>query len=326
MPSQDIKRRDILDIQHAVDAARRRLNLIDLHVHTHMSDGTLSPKEVVIRSAELGLKAIAITDHDTIAGIIEACEEGKSRGVEIVPGVEISTDWSRGILHVLGYFIRLDDNRLLDTLSYLNTGRKERIPRIIAKLADNNVRVALEDVNNEAVGGVPGRPHVAQVMVHNGTVRTVQEAFDRFLRRGAPAYVEKTKLSPTEAIRLISGAGGIPVLAHPHSLNMERSYELPTMLQFLVDKGLQGIESYYPRHSPEQTRLFLDLAFRFNLAVTGGTDFHGANKPEIKLGHFPGQQQLPYSLLESLKERLSLRESECNSSKTAHSYSGRESR
>ena len=300
--------------------------MIDLHVHTHMSDGTLSPKEVVIRAADLGLKAIAITDHDTIAGIAEAREEGQSRDVEIVPGVEISTDWPQGILHVLGYFIRLDDDRLLETLNYLNAGRKARIPRIIAKLADNNVRVALADVNNEAVGGVPGRPHVAQVMVHNGTVRTVQEAFDRFLRRGAPAYVEKTKLSPTDSIRLISEAGGIPVLAHPYSLNIDKSGELPTMVQFLVDEGLQGIEAYYPRHSPEQTRLFLDLAFRFNLAVTGGTDFHGANKPEIKLGHFPGQQPLPYSLLESLKERLCLRASECISSGTPHSYSGREPR
>lgn len=270
-----------------------------------MSDGTLSPKEVVARAAKLGLKAIAITDHDTIAGIAEACDEGSARGVEVVPGLEMSTDWQRGILHVLGYFIRPDYDALRDTLSYLTTGRKERIPRIIAKLNDNQVHLSLEEVNREAVGGVPGRPHVAKVMVRNGTVRNVQEAFDLFLKKGAPAYVEKTKLSVTDAIRVICDSGGIPVLAHPYSLELEDSTEFSDLLEFLVKTGLKGIEAYYPKHSPQQTKHFLDISSKFGLAVTGGTDFHGANKPEIEMGQFPGGFQLPYSLLESLKQALS---------------------
>ncbi|MBI5251403.1 MAG: PHP domain-containing protein [Desulfomonile tiedjei] len=300
--------------------------MIDLHVHTHMSDGTLSPKEVVDRAASLGLKAIAITDHDTIAGIAEACEEGIARNVEIVPGVEVSTDWPNGILHVLGYFMRPDDTGLIETLHYLNTGRIERIPRIIAKLNDNNIRVTLGDVNREAVGGVPGRPHVAKVMVRNGAVETVQQAFDLFLKKGAPAYVEKTKLSPAESIRTISEAGGIPVLAHPYSLDIDDSSELSRLLEFLVDKGLKGIEAYYPKHSPQQTGLFLNLAVKYDLAVTGGTDFHGSNKPDVELGRFPGQRQLPYSLLESLKQRLLLREAACRCFSATGPGSGQGSR
>lgn len=291
--------------------------MIDLHVHTYMSDGTLSPKEVVARAADLGLKAIAVTDHDTIGGIVEACEEGAVRGLEVVPGVEISTDWPKGILHVLGYFMRPDDEALLKALSYLTAGRKERIPRIIAKLKDNNVQVSLKEVDSEAVGGVPGRPHVASVMVRNGTVKTVQEAFDLFLKKGAPAYVEKTKLSAAEAIRLISGAGGIPVLAHPYSLDEADPQGLAGVVQSLVDNGLQGVEAYYPRHSPEQTQVFLDLASRFDLAVTGGTDFHGANRPEVELGEFPGQSRLPYSLLEALKQRRAFPATDCRSHMSA---------
>jgi 3',5'-nucleoside bisphosphate phosphatase len=278
-------------------------SMIDLHVHTHMSDGTLSPGEVVRRAANRGLTAIAITDHDTVAGIRPAMETGTSVGIEVVPGVEISSAWPGGILHMLGFYVNPHDPILVRSLDYLKQGRQERIPKILAKLNERNVLISLDEVDREAVGGVPGRPHVAAVMVQKGHVRKFQDAFDRYLKRGAPAFVEKLKLLPAEAIRVIKAAGGIPVLAHPHSLDQDDPQHVEDVITNLVNQGLEGIEAYYPRHTPRQTALFLNIAAKYDLVVTGGTDFHGANRPEIELGVFPGQGPLPLSLLDKLKAR-----------------------
>ncbi len=277
--------------------------MIDLHVHTNMSDGTLSPREVVHRAANRGLRAIAITDHDTVAGVRPAMEAGIEVGVEVVPGVEMSSNWPGGILHMLGFFMDPNHPVLVRSLDYLRKGRQERIPKILAKLNEQDVYITLDEVERVAVGGVPGRPHVASIMVQKGHVRRLQEAFDRYLRRGAPAYVEKVKLGPGEAIRVIKTAGGIPVLAHPHSLNEDDPDRLEATIAALASEGLEGIEAYYPRHTRQQTGSYLQLAAKFDLVVTGGTDFHGANKPETELGVFPGQSPLPCSILENLKER-----------------------
>lgn len=190
--------------------------MIDLHVHTTMSDGTLSPAEVVRYACGKGLKAIAVTDHDTVAGIGPAQSEGATSGLEVIAGVEISAEWATGIMHILGYFIRPDDSDLLARLAWLSKGRRERIPLILDKLRELGVHVTEQEVDKEAVGGVPGRPHVANIMVRKGYVSTLQDAFDRFLRKGAPAYVVKTKLKPEKAIHAITKAGGVPVLAHPY--------------------------------------------------------------------------------------------------------------
>jgi len=278
--------------------------MIDLHVHTNISDGTLSPEEVVRLAAAKGIRAIAVTDHDTVSGIARAQAEGLSAGVEIVPGLEVSTQWEHGILHVLGYFMDPHDTYLIRTLDYLRQGRQERIPKIIEKLRQCSVEISEGEVYEESVGGVPGRPHVANVLVQKNYAKTLQDAFDRYLKRGAPAYVEKTKLPMYEAMRVISASGGLPVLAHPHSLNENDANRLETFVRDLQNHGLKGIEVYYSAHSAEQTELYLNLATRLSLAVTGGTDFHGSNRPGIELGRLPCGKLLPYSLLENLKNRL----------------------
>jgi len=268
-----------------------------------MSDGTLTPEEVVSLAMEAGLSAIAITDHDTVSGVAAAQQHSNGTGVLVIPGVEISTRWDHGILHCLGYFVNMYHPELQRVLSYLVQARIERVPKILEKLQDQDVSLSLEDVRFEVKEGVPGRPHVANALMRKGVVRSIQEAFDRFLRKGAPAYVEKVKLSPAEAIGAIITAGGVPVLAHPYSLKLDDPEILGHTLRDLVDLGLQGIEVYYPEHTREQTDLYRDLAARFNLAVTGGTDFHGANKPTAKLGFIPDQEPLPYSLVEELASR-----------------------
>lgn len=277
--------------------------MIDLHVHTTMSDGTLTPEEVVGLAVEAGLSAIAITDHDTVSGVAAAQQHSNGTGVLVIPGVEVSTQWDHGILHCLGYFVDTCHPELQSVLSYLVQARIERVPRIVEKLQAQDVGISLEDVGFEVKEGVPGRPHVANALIRKGIVRSIQEAFDRFLRRGAPAYVEKVKLSPADAIGAILTAGGVPVLAHPYSLKLDDPEILGHTLRNLVDLGLQGIEVYYPEHTREQTDLYRHLAARFDLAVTGGTDFHGANKPTTKLGFIPDQEPLPYSLVEELALR-----------------------
>jgi 3',5'-nucleoside bisphosphate phosphatase len=277
--------------------------MIDLHIHTRMSDGTLSPEEVVSQASQRGLRAIAVTDHDTVSGVIPAQAEAKRLGIEVISGVEISAQWPSGILHILGYFLRPDDVGLADSLDYLRKMRQERVPKIVSKLRSLNVFITVEEVARAAMGGVPGRPHIAAIMVEKGHVRRIQDAFDRYLRKGAPAYVVKVKLSTEVAIRLIRQAGGVPVLAHPHSLGENDADRLDGIIKSLVDQGLEGIEAYYPQHAPRQTRMFLDAATRYGLVATGGTDFHGANKPHVHMGVFPGRGPLPYSLVEDLRER-----------------------
>jgi 3',5'-nucleoside bisphosphate phosphatase len=279
---------------------------IDLHTHSNMSDGTMSPSELVQLASTIGLRAIALTDHDTLDGLepaISAVREFEL-DLEVVPGVEISAEYDYGILHILGFFIRSDDSELEKSLNFLRIQRQSRISKILSKLVAQNVFIREEEVKKVATGGVPGRPHLASLMFRKGYVKTMQEAFDRYLRKGACAYVPKVKLPAHKACQLIVSAGGIPVIAHPYSLNQDDPDRFEEVLLSLIDMGLQGIEAYYPKHTKDQTRMYVRLASKFDLVVSGGTDFHGANKPGVKLGEFPDRNPLPYSLLEEMKKRL----------------------
>ena len=204
-------------------------------------------------------------------------------------------------MHILGYAVRLYDSNLIHTLELLQSSRKNRNPQIIARLNELGIHVSLDEVLNETgENGQLGRPHIAKVMIKNGFVKSINEAFDRFLGIGKPAYVDKYRIDSSRAIEIIRGAGGLPVLAHPMLLQLEKDIALEKLILTLKEMGLKGIEVYYPEHTPEQTAYYATLADRYDLLATGGTDFHGSLKPDIKMGTGRGNLHIPYELYEKL--------------------------
>lgn len=245
--------------------------MVDLHVHTSASDGGHAPEQVVLLAREAGLHAVAITDHDTTDGLPAALEAARQMELQLVPGIELSTQWNEQEVHILGYFIDPSNSRLLEVLSSRQEGRYRRGRRILEKLASLGMPVEWEEVLAKAGDAASlGRPHIAEVMIDKGYVASVDEAFTRFLGAGAPAYVPRTKFSPQEAIDLVLAAGGAPVLAHPGLITD------PAILERLLQEGkLKGLEVYYPEHDEETTRKLAGLCRQLGLIATGGSDFHG---------------------------------------------------
>ena len=281
---------------------------IDLHIHSTASDGTLTPQEIIFQAIKLGLKAIAITDHDTLAGSKQALDAGIPPTLEFLTGVEISAApppfyAGSGSFHLLGYSIRLDDPALNHALTELQQARKNRNPAIIARLNDQGIGIALDEVQREAGNGQLGRPHIGQALVRKGVVKSINEAFDRYLGTNGSAYVDKFRIECNHAIRLILDAGGIPVLAHPGLLNCKTDDQFNKLIAGLKEMGIQGVEVFYSEHTQEQTRLFTDLAQYHDLVMTGGTDFHGAIQPEIALGTGKGDLFVSYEVFEKLTRR-----------------------
>ncbi len=281
---------------------------IDLHIHTSASDGTLRPAEILELAERLKLEAIAITDHDTIEGSKAALASGIPAGLGFLTGVEISATPPPGVplsgsFHILGYDMDLDHPGLNRTLSLLQDARRNRNPKILKKLEGLNIRITLEEVLAAAAGNQLGRPHIARVLVDKKYARSIDDAFDRYLGRGRPAYVDKFRIPAKEAIALLRDAGGLPVLAHPMLLNLSEDALLEDLITRLKSMGLQGLEIYYPAHSPERTAFYAGLAQRHGLLMTGGTDFHGALKPHIQLGSGKGDMAVPFSLFEEIIKR-----------------------
>jgi 3',5'-nucleoside bisphosphate phosphatase len=272
---------------------------IDLHTHSTVSDGSLSPEELVRHAKAAGLSAIALTDHDTIAGVEEAVKEGLSIGIEVIAGVEISVDY-KPEMHILGYFFNNSSENLNETLKKLRENRTERNPKIIRKLNELGFNLTIEEVEAEAKGSVVGRPHIAMVLVKKGYVRSTEDAFERFLAGGRPAYFKKDKLGPEEGIHAILNGGGVPVLAHPIFLGLGLK-ELDVLLGDLKKAGLKGIEALYVENTTDDTGNLLRLALKHNLLVTGGSDFHGNFKANIEIGVGRGNLRVPYELLDKLR-------------------------
>ncbi len=271
--------------------ASKQTRFADLHVHTRISDGWISPGDAVERAARVGLAAIAIADHDSISGIQTALWAGRQFGVEVIPAVEVSSGIDNRELHILGYYIDWRDKKFAEKLLEIQEFRKERVKLIVDKLRELNIDIPY-NVVIALDGGVVGRPHIAQAMVDLGYVRTTDEAFDKYLGVGKPAYVSKYPLTPHKAIALIRKVGGIPVLAHPLFARAD------DLLPELIEAGLRGLEVYHTKHDASVTKHYEELARKYDLLMVGGSDSHGVG--EVPIGHV----RVPYSFVEKLREEL----------------------
>jgi 3',5'-nucleoside bisphosphate phosphatase len=273
---------------------------IDLHVHSSASDGTMSPQEVVGEAGRLGLRAIALTDHDTISGLEAALDAGKRQGIEVIPGCELSVAADCGELHILGLWVDPHSTGLDKALGELRASRHRRNERIVHKLRDLGVPITYDEVLDAAGGESVGRPHIASVLVAKKVVGSPDAAFGTFLGTGKPAHVPKEKLTAEQAIGLLGSEGCTTILAHPFSPGMDEC-ELKALLSRLKAMGIDGVEAYYSTHSERQTGYCLRLAIDLGLVVSGGSDFHGSCKPQIVMGSGTGGLHIPSRVLEELK-------------------------
>ena len=247
---------------------------VDLHLHSCISDGKYTPAEVVRRAAEAGLLVIALTDHDNVDGIPQAMRAALSfPSLLVIPGVEISTEEPEGEVHVLGYFIDYTHPELLATLEKSRESRQQRARDMVDKLAELGMPVEWKRVQEIAGEGSIGRPHIAQALLEKGYITTIREAFDKYIAYGGPAYIERIKITPAEAVELIVRASGLPVLAHPLT-----NREPEALIARLAKSGLAGIEAYFGQYTPEQVRTLCGLANKYGLICTGGTDYHGLDE------------------------------------------------
>jgi 3',5'-nucleoside bisphosphate phosphatase len=282
----------------------RRSAVIDLHTHTLESDGTLEPEAVVDAAVAMGLEALAITDHDTFAGYDRALPAARAASLDLVCGIELSTRFGgkRRSVHILGYFLDGEPGEEFRSwLEQIQRRRRERNERLAARLREFDIDVHLEEV--EQLGrSIAGRPHFARVMVQKGYVSRFQDAFDRYLGESARAYVARQEPAFDDLTRRVREAGGIASLAHPVRLGVRDPGALARMVGEMRGLGLSGIEVYHSDHSAAQVREYLGLAQRYGLAVTGGTDFHGANKPGCEIGSgISGNVEVPRAVLDTLR-------------------------
>ena len=286
-------------MKEVIDQSNEK-RFIDLHTHSTASDGSMSPAELVRHAKEKGLSAIALTDHDTVDGVSEALGEGARVGIEVIPGIEISADF-KPEMHILGYFPRINGyTDIRKELEAIRQGRDARNKKIINKLNELGIDIKLDEVKEVALGDVLGRPHIARVLINKGFVKSIDEAFDKYLSRDGLAYFKRFELKPEDGIRAIRNAGGLPVLAHP--VFLRKTYdEMDKLLAELKGFGLAGIEAVYSENSKDETGNFLRLAIKYDLIVTGGSDFHGSFKPGLELGSGRRNLKVPYELLEKLR-------------------------
>ncbi len=278
------------------------MKTIDLHTHSLCSDGAQTPTDVVKTAKVAGLSAIALSDHDCISGVQEAMDAGKAMGVEVIPAVELSAQ-SDTELHILGYFVDIHNKKLQDAMAYALQVRDERQEETCRKLNEQGFSITMDELRQEAHGNpVLCRAHFAQIMVRKGYAESVKDAFNRYLSVGWYAYSNRQALSATEAVSLIREAGGIAVAAHLHLIKKPDD-ELREYLKALIPYGLDGVEGYYTDYTPDMENRYRAMAKELGLVISGGTDYHGANKPHIAIGKGKGNLEIPYSVLDGLRQR-----------------------
>ncbi len=274
---------------------------VDLHTHSSASDGSESPSAVVAKAAGRGLSAIALTDHDTLEGLGEARRAASKLGVEVISGTELSLEYQGGGMHLVVLWLEPGDGMLQSRLGSLQDGRTVRNSAIVDLLNAHRMNMTIEEVEEEAGSGSVGRPHIAAVMLRKGYVSSIDEAFEVWLGSGCPAYVGRSRLSPEEAIGLAREAGAVPVLAHPHTLGINRAPEMAALLRRLCEAGLIGLEALYAGYRRHEREGYGYLARRFDLVPSGGSDYHGSYKPGLEIGIGYGDLEIGEQVLEELR-------------------------
>ncbi len=277
------------------------MQAIDLHVHSTFSDGTLTPSQLVNLAVKSNLEAFALTDHDTTDGIEEALFESKNHDVEVIPGIEFSTEYGGKDIHILGYYINPYNPEFIKTVHEFRDSRETRNRKMCAKLSEMGIDINYDDFIAEFPDSVITRAHYAKYMVNHGIIKYMDEAFEKYIGDNCPGFISREKISPSQAVSLIIACGGIPVLAHPILYRLSDS-DLETLVASLKKSGLKGIETIYSTYSQTDERLIRKLASKYKLLITGGSDFHGNNKPNLSLGCGRGDLYIPTKLLPPLKK------------------------
>lgn len=273
---------------------------IDLHTHSKISDGSMQPEELVVHAADRGLAAVALTDHDTVAGLDRALYAAKNYNIEVIPGIELSA-WNGSVeVHIVGLFIDHHNPSFLEQIHTVSHARELRNLEMIQVMQKHGIDITSEKLAISEGSGILTRANFASYLQKTSVVKTYQEAFDKYLEKGKPFYIPRKKLTPEAAIKAIKTAGGIPILAHP-LLYKYSAYELDQCVGHLKELGIQGLEVYYSRNRGTDDPRMRVLADKYGLVYSGGSDFHGSYKPDIEIGTGTGSLFVPYDVLEKLK-------------------------
>lgn len=275
---------------------------IDLHTHTTFSDGTFTPTELINYAAKKDIKVIAITDHDNFDGVSEAVSQGKINNIKVINGIEMSTDFEKKEIHIVGLFIDINNKNFNSKLKFLKEKRKKRNELAIEKLQKLNIDINYSELESLSSNKIITRAHFAKLLIKKGYIKTVKECFDIYMGENCPAYVKREVIPPKETIALINDAGGTAILAHPLLYKLTDD-KLNEMIAYLKSIGLKGIECLYSTHTKEETEYLISIAKKHNLKISGGSDFHGSNKPNIDLGTGYGNLYIPYEIFENLKNK-----------------------